>query len=172
MTIPGVAAWCIRLAWPGQCGLRRSPRQRGALARAPRRRGTSPFARRLALDQLQLTLKLGRHRLKSNPLCLAGHRRGKTLCPVDLTAQVVGIGHGCRPVDSASRASANLSHSAAIRPQVARFPVRHHPHRVQAVFGIIRRTHVACRLDRPSPQSATLWLMTLVKTAHMSMELD
>jgi hypothetical protein len=60
-------------------------------------RGTSPFARRLAhFDQLQLAPKVGRHRLKSNPLCLTGHRIGEPLCALDLAAQVVGVGHSCR----------------------------------------------------------------------------
>jgi hypothetical protein len=70
-------------------------------------------------DQLQLAPKVGRHRLKSNPLCLAGHRVGEPFSAFDLAAQVVGVGHGCF--------------------SVARFAIA---------------------------QSASLWLMTLFKTAQ------
>jgi hypothetical protein len=60
-------------------------------------KGASHFVKRLAhFDQLQLPTKVGRNRLKSNPLCLAGHRRSKTFGAFDLAAQVVGVGHGCR----------------------------------------------------------------------------
>jgi hypothetical protein len=42
-------------------------------------------------DQLQLAPKFGRHRLKSNPLCLAGHRRGEAFGAFDLAAQGIGV---------------------------------------------------------------------------------
>jgi hypothetical protein len=71
-------------------------------------------------DQLQLAPKVGRHRLKSNPLCLAGHRGGETFSAFDLAAQVVGVGQGYF--------------------SVARFAI--------------------------AEQFASLWLMTLIKTAH------
>jgi hypothetical protein len=57
-------------------------------------KGTSPFAGRLAhFGQLQLAPKVGRHRLKSNLLCVTGHRGGETFSALDLAAQVAGVGH-------------------------------------------------------------------------------
>jgi hypothetical protein len=59
--------------------------------------GASHFARRLAhFNQLQLAPKLGRCRLKSNLLCLIGHRCGETLSALDLAAQIVGVSHFSR----------------------------------------------------------------------------
>jgi hypothetical protein len=63
-------------------------------------------------DQLQLTLKLGRHRLKSNPLCLAGHRGCKAFSAFDLAAQVVGSVMGTGPLIP----QAGLPQTLAIRP--------------------------------------------------------
>jgi hypothetical protein len=49
-------------------------------------------------DQLQLAPKLGRYRLKSNPLILTGHQGGEAFGAFDLAAEVVGVGHDCRPL--------------------------------------------------------------------------
>jgi hypothetical protein len=58
---------------------------------------TPSFARMAHFDQLQLAPKLGRHRLKSNPLCLASHRRCKTFGAFDLAAQGIGVRHLIAP---------------------------------------------------------------------------
>jgi hypothetical protein len=45
-------------------------------------------------DQLQLAPKIGRYRLKSNSLCLTGHRGGEPFGAFDLIAHGVDVGHG------------------------------------------------------------------------------
>jgi hypothetical protein len=77
--------------------------------------GDLTVLRACALACFRLAPKVGRHRLKSDPLCLTGHRGGKAFSAFDLVTQVVGIRHGRSFPSILPRHPQNL----AIRPPFA-----------------------------------------------------